>query len=156
MLGFFMTWFINTLALLAVVNMMPGIRVEGWETAVAAALVLGFLNAFLKPVILLLTLPFNLLSLGFFTLLVNGFMFYLVSKVVPGFAISGFWAAFFGAILFSIVTFFFNLFIGPEGKFKRIDIRFYRSGSAYQKNDDVIDVEGRSKEEGGIEKKDSS
>lgn len=145
MIGFFIRWFTNTVALLVVINVVPGIQADRWETIAVAALILGFLNAFLGPIIILLTLPLQVLSLGFVTLLTNGLMFYLVSKLVEGFHVASFWNAFFGALLFSIVSFFLNLFVDPDGKFK---VRFYQSGTFRRpKSDDVIDVEGKTKDD---------
>ncbi len=143
MIGFFIRWFTNSVALVIVINVIPGIQADRWETVAVAALILGFLNAFLGPIIILLTLPLQMLSLGFFTLITNGLMFYLVSKLVEGFHVLDFWHAFFGALLFSIVSFFLNLFVDPEGKFK---VRFYQSGPSRRfKRDDVIDVEGETR-----------
>ena len=111
MTGLFIRWITNTVALIAVVHTVPGIHIERWEAAALAALVLGLLNAFLRPLLIFLTLPLHIASLGFFTLLVNGFMFYLASKVVEGFYVVSFWNAFFGALLFSAISFVFNLLI---------------------------------------------
>ncbi|MBP1752164.1 MAG: conserved rane protein of unknown function [Geobacteraceae bacterium] len=114
MKGFLVRWVINTISLFAVVNIVPGISVNMWTTAIVAALVLGLLNAFLRPLILLLTLPVNLITLGLFTLLVNGFMFYLASFLVKGFMIAGFWYAFLGALVFSIISSLLSLLIKTE------------------------------------------
>lgn len=111
---FLLKWLVNTVSLFAVVNIISGITVTSWVSVVAAALVLGLLNAFLRPLILLLTLPVNILTLGLFTLLINAFMFYLASVLVKGFEISDFGHAFLGAILFSIVSFLLNLLIRPD------------------------------------------
>ncbi len=108
---FLLRWFINTISLFVVVNIVSGITVSSWVCAIAAALVLGLLNAFLRPLILLLTLPVNLLTLGLFTLLVNAFMFYLASVLVKGFEISDFGHAFLGALLFSVISFLLNMLI---------------------------------------------
>lgn len=111
---FLLKWLINTASLFAVVNIIPGITVSSWLTVIAAALVLGLLNAFLRPLILLLTLPVNLLTLGLFTLLVNAFMFYLASLLVKGFEIAGFGYAFLGALGFSVISFLLNMLIRQE------------------------------------------
>jgi len=141
MIGFFITWLTNIIALIVVVGIIPGIEIHGWQTAVVAALILGLLNAFLRPLVLLVTLPLQLISLGFFTLLVNGFMFYLVSKIVEDFHVASFWSAFWGALVFSIVSFILNLFISPEG---RINVTFYKEyPSKTYRGKSVIDVEGK-------------
>ncbi len=114
MTSFLIRWFINTVSLFAVVNIVPGIAVNRWSTMVIAALVLGLLNAFLRPLILLLTLPVNLATLGFFTLVVNAFLFYFASFLVQGFQIAGFWNAFLGALAFSIISFLLSVIIKTE------------------------------------------
>ena len=145
MFGFLIRWLINTLALVIVVLMVPGIHAQYGETVVLAALVLGFLNAFLRPVIILLTLPLHVMSLGFFTLVVNGLMLYAVSKIVEGFYVANFWSAFFGALFFSIISFVLGLFIDPHGK---INIHFRQQKfSGSRPSDDIIDIEGEEKDE---------
>ncbi len=114
MTSFLIRWFINTVSLFAVVNIVPGITVSNWTSMVIAALVLGLLNAFLRPLILLLTLPVNLATLGLFTLVVNAFLFYLASFLVKGFLITGFWNAFLGALVFSIISFLLSVIIKTD------------------------------------------
>lgn len=118
MRGFFIRWFVNIIALVAVINIVPGIHSDRLETTIVAALVLGLINAFLRPLVIVFTLPLTILSLGLFTLFINGFMLYLVSKIVTGFNITGFWSAFWGALCFSIISFLLNVFISPQGTFK--------------------------------------
>ena len=154
MIGFSIRWFVNIISLLAVAKFVPGISVDNSRTLVVAALVLGLVNAMLRPFILLLTLPFNVLSLGLLTFFVNGFLFYAVSKMVKGFYVSDFWSAFWGAIGFSLVSFLLNLLINPRGK---INVRY--QNSAYHsrpRRGDVIDVEARHEKRSGqkLEKKD--
>ena len=108
---FLLRWFINTVSLLLVVHIVSGISISSWLTAIAAALVLGLLNAFLRPLLIFLTLPVNLLTLGLFTLIINGFMFYLAALLVHGFVIAGYWNAFMGALVFSIISFLLSLLI---------------------------------------------
>jgi putative membrane protein len=102
MQGFFVRWLLNGISLLVVVHIVPGIRYDNWKILVVAALVLGLLNAFLKPVLVLLTLPVNILTLGIFTLFINGFIFYFTSWLLKGFSVAGYWSAFLGALVFSI------------------------------------------------------
>ena len=92
-------WLINTVALLALPYLMTSIRISGFWTALIAALVLGLVNALIRPVLVLLTLPVTLVTLGIFILL-----FWLVSKMVDGFYVTGFWAAVGGALLYSIIS----------------------------------------------------
>lgn len=136
---------VNFFALFMVVNVVGGIAVDGWEAAVTAALILTFINTFLKPAIIFLTLPINILSLGMLTFVINGFLFFMVSKVVKGFFIANFWSAFFGALLFSIVSVLLNLFIKPRVK---IHVSNYSSNSTPPPDDagrlkyrEIIDVE---------------
>ena len=118
MKGFLLRWLINIAAMILVISVVPGIHSEGRLATVMAALVLGLINATLRPIVFALTLPLTILSIGIFTLFLNGFFFYLVSKIVEGFVIDNFWAAFWGALCFSVVSFFLNLFISPQGRFK--------------------------------------
>ena len=106
---FLLRWFINSISLLLVVHIVSGISISSWLTAIAAALVLGLLNAFVRPLLIFLTLPVNILTLGLFTLIINGFMFYLAALLVHGFVIAGYWNAFLGALVFSIISFLLSL-----------------------------------------------
>lgn len=91
--------------------LVPGINVAGYGAAIKAALLLGFLNIFIKPVIFLLTLPINILTLGLFTLVINGLLLWLVGSVVTGFSISGFFTAILGSVIISILSILLNRFI---------------------------------------------
>jgi putative membrane protein len=104
----------NTIALLGVAYTIKGVHIEGIAAALVAALIFALINTFLKPIIILITLPINILSLGLFTLFINGFLFYAVSKFVKGFSVDGFWSAFWGALIFSIISFLINMFIGKN------------------------------------------
>ena len=114
MVGLIIRWFANIVALLAVVKLVPGINIDSSRTLVVAALVLGLVNAVLRPFIILLTLPLNVLSLGLLTFFVNGFLFYGVSKMVSGFIVSDYLSAFLGALAFGIISFLLNLLINPD------------------------------------------
>ena len=131
--------------MILVISVVPGIHSEGRLATVMAALVLGLINATLRPVIFALTLPLTILSLGIFTLFLNGFFFYLVSKIVEGFVIDDFWAAFWGALCFSVVSFLLNLFVSPQGRFKVYHYEGRRHGPrAHTPGDrNVIDVEAK-------------
>jgi len=135
--GFLVRWLINIAAMILVINIVPGIHSEGRLATIMAALVLGLINATLRPIVFALTLPLTILSFGIFTLFMNGFFFYLVSKIVEGFVIDDFSAAFWGALCFSVVSFLLNLFIGPQGRFK-----VYRyDGRNGPQDRNVIDVD---------------
>ena len=111
-MGRFLTkWIINSLAILIVTYIVKGIQVASPLTAIVVALVLGIINTFLRPFIILITLPINIFTLGLFTFFINGFLFYLVSKIVKDFVISGFWPAFFGSLLFSAISLFLSLMV---------------------------------------------
>ena len=132
---------VNIMALFFVVNIVPGITASSWQSLVVAAVIIGALNTFLRPVLILLTLPISILSIGLFTLIINGFMFYLASIVVKGFVVANFWSAFFAALLFSLTSFILNT-IFSQG----LNIRFGSSGPTTpdrKKYDNVIDVEGK-------------
>ncbi|MDP2906241.1 MAG: phage holin family protein [Candidatus Omnitrophota bacterium] len=111
MAHFLMRWAINALSIFIVANIVRGIEVPSIPVALVIALVLGIINAFLRPLIILVTLPINILTLGIFTLFINGALFLLVSKIVKGFVITGFWPAFWGYILFSIISFLLSLLV---------------------------------------------
>lgn len=138
---FFIKWLINILALFVVVHVVAGVSIDGMGSTVAAALVIGLLNAFLRPLVLLLTLPFTILSLGLFTLVVNGFMFYIASKFVKGFVVADFWSAFWAALLFSIISFLLSILVGPKAGI-HLAAYSYRSSNKTGYGD-VIDVEGK-------------
>jgi putative membrane protein len=97
-------WLINALALIAVAYLMPNISVASFWTALVAALVLGLVNAIVRPVLVLLTLPATILTLGLFIFVLNGLLFWMVGSFVEGFQVAGFWAGFFGAIVFSLIS----------------------------------------------------
>jgi len=107
-------WLVNSTALLVVAHIVSGVVIDDWVTVFVAALVLGFLNAFLRPVLIFLTLPVSVLSLGLFTLFINAFLFYLAAHLVRGFHVTGYWRAFVAALVFSIVSFLLNLVLGAE------------------------------------------
>jgi len=98
-------WVLNALALLAVAWLLPSsIHVASFVTALWAALVLGLINAILRPLLILLTLPATLLTLGLFIFVVNGLMFWLAGSMLEGFVVGGFWSGVFGSILYSVVS----------------------------------------------------
>ena len=107
-------WIINSTALLVVAHVVSGVSLANWQTVFVAAVVLGLLNAFLRPVLIVLTLPVTIFSLGLFTLVINAALFYLASYLVKGFQIAGFGQAFLAALVFSLVSFLLNLFIGAD------------------------------------------
>lgn len=108
-MNLFINWIVMALAVLLCAYIIPGVTLSGFGAALLAALVLGLLNIFIKPLLILLTLPINILTLGLFTLVINALMIMLVSAIVPGFKVEGFWTAFFFSIVLSIVLYLINL-----------------------------------------------
>ncbi|MBL0226218.1 MAG: phage holin family protein [Geobacteraceae bacterium] len=104
-----LTWVLNAFALFFVMKLVPGIQIDRFGNLLIATLVLGLLNAFLRPLVILLTLPVTIMTLGLFTLVVNGVMFYLAAHLVNGFHVAGFGAAFLAALLFSLFSFILNM-----------------------------------------------
>src|ERR1043166_820579 len=96
---FLLYWLTATVAVLVSAYVLPGVMVSGFWVAVLTALVLGLVNAFLKPLLLFLTLPINLLTFGLFTFVINALLVLLVSYIIPGFQVANFW----WALLFSVV-----------------------------------------------------
>jgi putative membrane protein len=99
-----LVWLVNTVALIAVAYLMPSISVSSFQAALVAALVLGLVNAVVRPVLVLLTLPVTILTLGLFIFVLNGLLFWAVAEWLEGFTVAGFWSGVLGAILFSIVS----------------------------------------------------
>jgi putative membrane protein len=111
-----LVWLINAVALLALSYLMSSIQVDSFGTALIAALVLGLINAFIRPILVLLTLPATVLTLGLFIFVINGLLFWFVGSSVEGFHVAGFWSAIFGAILYSIISWALSALILPGKK----------------------------------------
>jgi putative membrane protein len=109
-----LVWLINALALIAVAYLMPNISVSGFGTALVAALVLGLVNAVVRPILVLLTLPATILTLGLFIFVLNGLLFWMVGSFIEGFHVAGFWAGVFGAIVFSLVSWLLSALVLNE------------------------------------------
>jgi len=108
MIRLLIRWVLFALALLFTAWVVPGISFANFQTALLAAFVMGLINLFIRPIILILTLPLNLLTLGLLTFIINALMLLLVAKMVAGFVITGFFAALLGSILLSIISIFIN------------------------------------------------
>jgi putative membrane protein len=119
MRGVLLRWLILTAAVLAASRALDGIHVDGLLPALLAAATLGILNAFFRPLLILLTLPVNILTLGLFTFLINALLLKIVSAVIPGFTVHGFWTAVLGALIVSVVSGLLNTFIGGRGRVER-------------------------------------
>ncbi|MCR4881558.1 MAG: phage holin family protein [bacterium] len=102
-MGFILRWFGYALAVMLVAYIIPGIEVDGFMGALIAAVVLGLVNTFIKPIVTFIALPLNFLTLGLFALVINALLLWGVGALAPGLEVEGFWSAFFGAIILSIV-----------------------------------------------------
>lgn len=115
MIVIIMRWLVITVAILLASMLIPGIQVDSLSTALIAAGVLGLINVFIKPVLIILTLPLNVLTLGLFSFIINAFLLKLVTWFVSGFEVSGFFAALLGALVISLVNWLTNRFIVTGG-----------------------------------------
>jgi putative membrane protein len=116
MLKLLALWLINALALLAVAYLMPSIEVASFTTALVAALILALVNTFIRPVLILLTLPVTLITLGLFIFVINGLLFWLVGTYIEGFTVGGFWAGVFGAIVYSLISWGLSALVFGRGQ----------------------------------------
>jgi len=122
-MGFIVRIIVYTLALLLAANLIPGIRLDSLTAALVAGLLLGLINAIVRPILVVLTFPITLLTLGLFLLVLNAFCLWLVSVFVSGFRVAGFWPAFWGALLVSVVSWILTALISDSGRVKVIERR---------------------------------
>jgi putative membrane protein len=104
LLRLLLIWALNSLALFAVANLVPGIHVAGFMAAVIAAFVLGLVNTLIRPIFLVLTLPVTLITLGLFIFVINGLMFWFAGSILKGFVVDSFWYGVLGAVLYSVFS----------------------------------------------------
>ena len=123
MQGLVVRWLISAAALYLTSLIVRGIEIQGVVPLLFAAATIGILNAVVRPFVLLLTLPLNILTLGLFTLVVNAVMLWMASEVVKGFSVHGFWSALGGWLLMSFFTFLINLLIGETGRIEIVRVR---------------------------------
>ena len=97
-------WLVNALTLLGIAYYVPGIHVNSFYAALMAALILGLVNAVIRPILIVLTLPVNILTLGLFTFVINALLFWFTATIVKGFEVAGFWPAFWGALIMTLVS----------------------------------------------------
>lgn len=121
--GLFFRWIILTVSIVVTSYLMKGIHVSGFFSAFFAAAILGILNAFFRPILLVLTLPINILSLGLFTFVLNAVLLMMVSGVIPGFDVYGFWSGLFGSLLISLISWIITSFINDRGTVEYIDLK---------------------------------
>lgn len=121
--GFLVRLLITAISLWLAAMIVPGMHLRGVITVLGAALLLGIVNAFVRPVVVLLTLPLTILTLGLFLLVVNAMMLALVAVVFEGFSLGGFWSAIFGALFVSFFSWLASAFIGTNGRYEVIVLR---------------------------------
>jgi len=123
MKGIVIRWLILTAAIMFTSYVIDGIQVKGFFTALFAAAILGILNAFFRPILIILTLPINILSLGLFTFIINAMLLKMASGVISGFEVYGFWSAVFGSLLIGVVSWALSSFINKQGRMEYIDLK---------------------------------
>jgi putative membrane protein len=116
MLTLIARWIVNAAALLLVAYLYPGVTVASFFAAAMAALVLGLVNAVIRPILVLLTLPVTILTLGLFLFVLNALLFWLVAETVEGFKVTGFWAALIGSVMYSLITLVTSWLLFPQRK----------------------------------------
>lgn len=121
--GFLLRFLICAVGLWLAEEILPGIGVDNAGSLVAAALLLGVINAFIRPVLVLLTLPITVVTLGLFLLVINAAMVALVAWILPGFHVAGFWSALFAALIIGITGWVATWFIGPRGRVEVMVVR---------------------------------
>ncbi len=120
---FIARWIAATLSIYVVGWLLPGITIEDFSTAILAGLALGFLNAILRPILIVMTLPATIATLGLFILVINAAMLYVVGALVPGVELDGFGWAFLGALLISILSSIISLLLFPEDRKLRVEFK---------------------------------
>jgi putative membrane protein len=131
MRGLLLRWLILTVAIMVSAHLFPGIQVNGFGTALFAALVLGILNAFFRPILFILTLPINLLTLGLFTFVINALLLMMTSGLIGGLVVKGFWSALVGSLIISLVSWLLSSFINGQGRIQSIDIELHSRGKGH-------------------------
>ncbi len=123
MQGFVLRWIIASLGLAVASLLLPGMEIRSIGTLLGAALLLGLVNALIRPIVILLTFPITIVTLGLFILLINAAMLGLVASLLDGFVLSGFLTALFGSIIVSITSWIAAMYIGPTGRVEVLIIR---------------------------------
>ena len=123
MQGIFIRTLITMLGLFLASRLIPGVWIEGMGNFILAALLLGLVNAFVRPLMFFFTLPLSIVTMGLFIFVINAAMFGLVAAMLDNFQVSGFWSALFGAIVVSITSTVASWYIGPDGRFEVFVVR---------------------------------
>ena len=126
MKGLILRWLILSVAIMVAAHLFDGIHVDGFGSALFAALVLGILNAFFRPILFILTLPINVLTLGLFTFVINAVLLMMTSGLIGGLVVDGFGSALFGSLIISLVSLLLSSFISDRGRVESIDIELRR------------------------------
>lgn len=126
MKGIILRWLVLTLAIVIAAYIFPGIHVRSFGSAILSALVLGILNAFFRPILIILTLPINILTLGLFTFVINAFLLMMTSGVIGGLIVSGFGSALLGSLIISIVSWLLSSFINDRGRIGSIQVELHQ------------------------------
>jgi putative membrane protein len=121
--GIVIRWLALTAAILICAYLIDGIQLSSFSSALGAAAFLGILNALFRPVLILVTLPINILTLGLFTFVINAVLLLMVSGVVPGLEVSSFWSALGGALIISLISWLLSSFISDKGKVEYIELK---------------------------------
>lgn len=129
--GIFVRWLILTIAIFVTSYLLDGIQVSSFFSAFFAAAILGVLNAFFRPFLLIITLPINILTLGFFTFVINAILLMMASGVISGFEVAGFWSAVFGSLFISLISWFITSFIDERGTVQYIDLK-HKGGNRWE------------------------
>jgi putative membrane protein len=111
-----LVWLVNTLALVAVAYLMPSVTISSFGAALIASAVLGLVNTIIRPILVLLTLPVTVLTLGLFIFVINGLLFWMVASFLEGFEVAGFWSGVLGAIVFSLISWLLSAVVLRNGK----------------------------------------
>jgi len=122
MMGLLIRWLVVTAAIILASYLLDGIEIKNFFSAFFAAAALGILNALFRPILIVLTLPINILTLGLFTFLINALMLKMASGIIPGFEVHGFWTAIFGSLIISAISWLLNAFISDRGRIERVDV----------------------------------
>jgi putative membrane protein len=125
MKGIVLRWLVLTLAIVIAAYLFPGIHVSSFGTALLSALVLGILNAFFRPILIILTLPINILTLGLFTFVINAFLLMMTSGVIGGLIVEGFGSALLGSFIISLVSWLLSSFINDQGRIESFQIELH-------------------------------
>ena len=126
MKGLLIRWLILTVAIMTAAYLFSGIHVNGFGSALFAALVLGILNAFFRPILFVLTLPINVLTLGLFTFVINALLLMMTSSIIGGLVVDGFGSALFGSLIISLVSLLLSSFVSDQGRVETLDIELRR------------------------------